>query len=142
MAEQGARTSSALFDVYLRLRPSPVPCAERFLDVEDAGLGRHPTHITIKPPANDHRKRAIEKFEFTKVFEEQASQLDLFKSTEIPAVIEAVLGKDGGQGRDGLLATLGVTGSGKVCWRSLKVFETILRLCRVIPFWDQGHSAA
>jgi len=73
-----------------------------------------PTHITIRPPSNDHRKRAIEKFAFTRVFEEDAAQLDLFKDTGLPTVIEGVLGCDGEQGRDGLLATLGVTGSGKV----------------------------
>ncbi|GAM91458.1 hypothetical protein ANO11243_095080 [Dothideomycetidae sp. 11243] len=112
MAEQSSRANAALFDVYLRLRPS-YTIAERFLDVEPAQPGQYPTHITIKPPANDHRKRAIEKFEFTKVFEEHAAQLDLFKSTGVPDIIEGVIGKDRGQGRDGLLATLGVTGSGK-----------------------------
>lgn len=102
-----------LFDVYLRLRPSYAPGAERFLDVEAAQDG-YPKHITIKPPANDHRKRAIEKFEFTKVFQEDSAQLDLFKSTGVPEIIEGVVGKDRGPGRDGLMATLGVTGSGKV----------------------------
>ncbi|KAF2147824.1 P-loop containing nucleoside triphosphate hydrolase protein [Myriangium duriaei CBS 260.36] len=108
-----SRSNAALFDVYLRLRPSYTPGAERFLDVEATQEGDYPTHITIKPPANDHRKRAIEKFEFTKVFQEDAAQLDLFQSTGVPEIIEGVVGKDRGQGRDGLLATLGVTGSGK-----------------------------
>lgn len=54
----------------------------------------------------------MEKFAFTKVFEEQAEQIDIFKGTGIVPLIEGVVV---GEGRDGLLATLGVTGSGKVC---------------------------
>lgn len=68
-----------------------------------------PTHITIRPPT-DSRKRAVEKFAFTKVFEEEATQLDIFRGTGVMPLVEGVLG----EGRDGLLATLGVTGSGKV----------------------------
>ena len=119
-------SASSLFQVYLRLRPPPsplvqltqqslyplLPAPERFLTVEppspDAQHGM-PTHITIHPPS-DSRKRAVEKFAFTKVFEEEASQLDIFKGTCIVKLVEGVLG----EGRDGLLATLGVTGSGKV----------------------------
>lgn len=107
------KPSTALFDVYLRLRPSPAPGAERFLDVEETEQGI-PTYITIKPPATDHRKRAVEKFAFTKVFEEDATQLDTFRSTGVLPLIDGVLGAEGREGRDGLLATLGVTGSGKV----------------------------
>ena len=110
--EPPARPSSALFDVFLRLRPSHSANA-RFLTVED-GEGHHPTHITIKPPTNDNRKRAIERFAFTRVFEEDAQQKELFDSTGIVPMIEGVLGAPGHHGRDGLLATLGVTGSGKV----------------------------
>jgi hypothetical protein len=66
-----------------------------------------PTHITITPPM-ESRRRAVEKFAFTKVFEEDAKQLDIFKGTGIVPLIEGVLGPDG------LIATLGVTGSGKV----------------------------
>lgn len=111
--EPPARPNTSLFDVYLRLRPSFAPNAERFLDVE-ATEGSAPTHITIRPPISDHRKRAVEKFAFTQVFEEDANQLDLFRTTGLPALIEGVLGQRGTEGRDGLLATLGVTGSGKV----------------------------
>lgn len=68
-----------------------------------------PTHITIHPPS-DSRKRAVEKFAFTKVFEEGATQLDIFKGVGVVPLVEGVLV----EGRDGLLATLGVTGSGKV----------------------------
>lgn len=107
------KPTTSLFDVYLRLRPSFAPNAERFLDVE-ASDERAPTHITIRPPSTDHRKRAVEKFAFTQVFEEDAAQLDLFKGTGMVSVIEGVLGQPGREGRDGLLATLGVTGSGKV----------------------------
>lgn len=123
---------STLFQVYLRLRPPPSPLVqltqqslypllappERYLTVEppalptqDAGNGHgKPTHITIHPPS-DSRKRAVEKFAFTKVFEEQAEQIDIFRGTGVVPLVEGVLG----EGRDGLIATLGVTGSGKVC---------------------------
>lgn len=118
--------TTSLFQVYLRLRPPPSPLVqltqqslypllpqpERYLTVEpppqDVQDGM-PTHITIRPPS-DSRKRAVEKFGFTKVFEEEASQLDLFKGTGIVPLVEGVIQ----EGRDGLLATLGVTGSGKV----------------------------
>ena len=116
----------SLFQVYLRLRPPPSSLVqltpqslyplltppERYLTVEAPVQGIQdamPTHITIHPPS-DSRKRAVEKFAFTKVFEEQAEQLDIFKGTGLVPLIEGVLG----EGRDGLLATLGVTGSGKV----------------------------
>ena len=49
------------------------------------------------------------------MFEEDAVQLELFKGTGVGQMIEGVLGVNGKDGRDGLLATLGVTGSGKVC---------------------------
>lgn len=68
-----------------------------------------PKHITLHPPA-DSRKRSVERFAFTKVFEEDASQLELFRETEMASIIGGVLN----EGRDGLVATLGVTGSGKV----------------------------
>lgn len=113
-----ARPSTALFDVYLRLRPSSATDRERFLDVEHLSQHPHqhpPTHITIKPPSNDNRKRAIEKFAFTRVFEEHAGQRELFEQTGVVGIVEGVLGQKGREGRDGLLATLGVTGSGKVC---------------------------
>src|ERR1700712_3376929 len=106
-----SRPSTSLFDVYLRLRPSVTAGAERFLDVETSDLSEWPKHITIKPPSNDHRKRAVEKFAFTRVFEESASQIDIFQGTGILSLLDGVLGAEG-RGRDGLLATLGVTGSG------------------------------
>ncbi|KAF2262596.1 kinesin [Lojkania enalia] len=109
--EPPARPSSSLFDVFLRLRPS-ISSNTRFLNVEETEAA-NPTHITIKPPTNDNRKRAIEKFAFTRVFEEDAHQLELFKCTGVVPLIEGVLGANGRDGRDGLLATLGVTGSGK-----------------------------
>ncbi|KAL9020133.1 MAG: hypothetical protein Q9185_002590 [Variospora sp. 1 TL-2023] len=116
---------TSLFQVYLRLRPPPSPLVqltpqslypslpppERYLTVEppphDSQDGM-PTHITIRPPS-DSRKRAVEKFAFTKVFQEEAAQLDIFRGTGIIPLVQGVLG----EGRDGLLATLGVTGSGK-----------------------------
>jgi len=96
------RPSSALFDVFLRLRPSPAGPA-RFLSVDEGA-----THITVQPPSHDHRRRAVERFAFTRVFADDAQQADVFHGTGLPALLTGVVG-----GRDGLLATLGVTGSGK-----------------------------
>jgi hypothetical protein len=107
------RPNSALFDVFLRLRPSDA-VRERFLDVDRNTHAAAPTHITIKPPVDDKRKRAVERFGFTRVFEEDAGQLELFRGTGAVSMIEGVLGARGREGRDGVLATLGVTGSGKV----------------------------
>jgi len=107
------RSSTAHFDVFLRLRPSSAVDKERFLDVEHTETDA-PTHITIKPPVNDNRKRAVEKFAFTRVYQEYAGQRELFETTGILPMVEGVLGAPGREGRDGLLATLGVTGSGKV----------------------------
>lgn len=111
---------NALFQVYLRLRPpmaERLGDVERFLTLETPEASHHdgeivapvPTHITLQPP-NDSRKRAIEKFGFTKVFEENATQLDIFHDTGMESIVRGVLK----EGRDGLVATLGVTGSGKV----------------------------
>lgn len=110
--EPPSRPSSALFDVYLRLRPSNSTNAQ-FLTVEERD-DSHPTHITVRSLVNDNRKRAVERFAFTQVFEEDARQMDIFKGTGIVPMIEGVLGAPGHHGRDGLLATLGTTGSGKV----------------------------
>ena len=124
---------ASLFQVYLRLRPPPSPLVqltqqslyplltapERFLTVEppseDSPDGVS-THITIHPPS-DSRKRAVEKFAFHRIFEESASQLDLFKGSGAVPLVEGVLK----EGRDGLLATLGVTGSGKVVLSSVLI---------------------
>ena len=111
--DQSTKSTTSLFDVYLRLRPSLISNAERFLDVEHRD-DTFPKHITIKPPSTDHRKRAVEKFAFTRVFEENASQLDLLTGTGVLPLIQGVLAADGQAARDGLVATLGVTGSGKV----------------------------
>ncbi|EMC93108.1 hypothetical protein BAUCODRAFT_38026 [Baudoinia panamericana UAMH 10762] len=111
------KPTTSLFDVYLRLRPSSAVDRERFLDVEREKQHTDepyaPTHITIHPPANDNRKRAVEKFAFTTVFEEHVGQREIFESTGILPLVEGVLGGNGKERRDGLVATLGVTGSGK-----------------------------
>ncbi|KAK5208869.1 hypothetical protein LTR41_005266 [Exophiala xenobiotica] len=110
---------TSLFQVYLRLRPpiqpqQPKQKSEPWLIVEPAvprsedGDESFPTHITLQPP-NDSRKRAIERFGFTKIFQEEASQLAVFEETGAAETIKSVLQS----GRDGLIATLGVTGSGK-----------------------------
>ncbi|KAM3452017.1 hypothetical protein MY3296_004885 [Beauveria thailandica] len=110
------KTSQNLFEVYLRLRPPPTAAAaaqtDRVLTVEmPDGDGVKPSHITLNPPSD--RRRAIERFGFTHVFAETASQLDVFSSTEIVKMIEGVLAPKGGEGTDAVVATLGVTGSGK-----------------------------
>ncbi|KAF5666807.1 rabkinesin [Fusarium heterosporum] len=101
-----------LFEVYLRLRPPPTRNGdtERILDVESSE-DSHPTHVILNPPTD--RRRAIEKFAFTQVFEEDATQLDVFHCTEIVPFVEGVLAPEGGEGTDAVVATLGVTGSGK-----------------------------
>ncbi|KAK0744228.1 P-loop containing nucleoside triphosphate hydrolase protein [Schizothecium vesticola] len=106
--------SHNLFQVYLRLRPAAqgTSSGERFLAVEEPEPEQSaPSHITLNPP-ND-RRRAIERFAFTQVFEEEASQLDVFHCTNVASLVEGVLAPHGGDGTDALLATLGVTGSGK-----------------------------
>ncbi|KAI8956395.1 P-loop containing nucleoside triphosphate hydrolase protein [Xylaria longipes] len=107
------KAQTNLFDVYLRLRPPQAvnANAEKFLLVEEPDEGDAPTHITLNPP-ND-RRRAVEKFAFTRVFEEYATQLDLFQGTKVLPLVEGALAPHGGDGTDGLLATLGMTGSGK-----------------------------
>ena len=107
--------SQNLFQVYLRLRPTQgTSGGDRFLAVEEPeDDDSAPKHITLNPP-ND-RRRAIEKFAFTQVFEEDATQLDVFHCTGVANLVEGVLAPHGGDGTDALLATLGVTGSGMVC---------------------------
>jgi hypothetical protein len=111
---------ASLFQVYLRLRPplaQKVDESDRFLAVEPPEASQNETeivapvstHITLEPPT-DSRKRAVERFGFTKVFEETSSQLDIFHDTGMESLVRGVLK----EGRDGLVATLGVTGSGKV----------------------------
>lgn len=109
-----APKTSNLFQVFLRLRP-PLSTAsqDRFLTVErDGEDDAAPTHITLDPPSD--RRRAIERFAFTRVFEEDASQLEVFHCSKVAPLVEGVIAPHGGSGTDGLVATLGVTGSGKV----------------------------
>ncbi|KAF2859299.1 P-loop containing nucleoside triphosphate hydrolase protein [Piedraia hortae CBS 480.64] len=103
--------STTLFNVYLRLRPAAAGEKERFLDVDEASEhGEAPTHITIKPPADDKRRRAVERFAFTRVFDEYVGQREIFEQCGLLSQVEGVLGPSGREGRDGLVATLGVTG--------------------------------
>lgn len=123
--ERSLPSQGGAFQVYLRLRPplneskDSLRLPERCLTVEppsdsesyseDEQSQSLPTHITLQPP-NDARKRAVEMFAFTKIFEEHAGQLEVFEEIGMGAIMRGVLG----EGRDGLVATLGVTGSGKV----------------------------
>lgn len=109
-----------LFQVYLRLRPPIQPkLAEQKTDpwliVEPADASAEdttkvcPTRITLQPPSGSNRLYK-EEFSFAKVFEENASQLDVLEETGTVEMLRSVLQT----GRDGLVVTLGVTGSGKV----------------------------
>ncbi|KAK2614744.1 hypothetical protein N8I77_001549 [Diaporthe amygdali] len=116
MGSSTAQKTHNLFQVYLRLRPpqAGATTTERFITVEPPPAdapSTAPTHITLNPP-ND-RRRAVEKFAFTQVFTEDATQLDVFHCTNVVPLVEGVLAPHGGDGTDALLATLGVTGSGK-----------------------------
>lgn len=127
---------TSLFQVYLRLRPPiraqpPTHHVEPWLLVEPASLptsqnedsaASFPTHITLQPP-NDSRKRAIERFGFTKIFQENATQLDVFLETGTADSIRNVLQS----GRDGLVATLGVTGSGKVGFKPGRMTQQLIQ---------------
>ena len=115
--DSSSKSSHNLFEVYLRLRPpssgGALTATERILNVEEPEeQDSHPSHITLNPPTD--RRRAIEKFAFTQVFEEDATQLDVFHCTDIVPMVEGVLAPQGGDGTDAVVATLGVTGSGKV----------------------------
>lgn len=126
-------SSTSLFQVYLRLRPPIQGTKERsdsWLIVEPPAIMEEqpaataetetvhfPTHITLQPP-HESRKRAIERFGFTKIFTEEATQSDVFDEIRVADSIRSTLQT----GRDGLIATLGVTGSGKV---SLDVSEEL-----------------
>lgn len=103
-----------LFDIYLRLRPPPPGSApaERILTVDRPEAGARASHITLNLPTD--RRRAIEKFAFTRVLDEAATQLDVFYGTDMAALAEGVLAPQGGDGTDAVVATLGVMGSGKV----------------------------
>ncbi|KAF4587851.1 Kinesin-like protein [Ophiocordyceps camponoti-floridani] len=102
--------SHNLFEVYLRLRPSASAASTqgRILDVAE---GDAASHITLNPPTD--RRRAVEKFAFTRVFDEEASQLDVLRGVDVASLVEGVLAPNGGEGTDAVVATLGVTGSGK-----------------------------
>ena len=121
--DTASRPSHNLFEVYLRLRPPPSTGAaqtERILTVEAPETSEEQeereragaSHITLNPPTD--RRRAIEKFAFTRVFEEEATQLDVFHCAEVLPLVEGVVAPNGGEGTDAMIATLGVTGSGKV----------------------------
>lgn len=119
---------TSLFQVFLRLRPAQTlkQNNEQWLLVEPPSNSNTEhdseeklvcsTHVTLQPP-NDSRKRAIERFGFTKIFQEEASQSDVFQETGTADSVKNLLHS----GRDGLVATLGVTGSGKVRQSQLRM---------------------
>jgi len=146
-----ASQTASLFQVYLRLRPSiyaplPQPKSEPWLIVEpsatpslqdeDSKAPSQPTHVTLQPP-NESRKRAIERFGFTKIFQEEATQLEIFDGIGTVDSIRSLLQS----GRDGLIATLGVTGSGKVgAFEPSRIGPALIK-DRATPPWDLKRSA-
>lgn len=85
----------------------------------------------------------MERFGFTRVFDEAASQLDVFQDTGMEDIIRGILL----EGRDGLIATLGVTGSGKVgifgCSKTEKGdADHVGILYRAIQFSDRNRKEA
>ena len=73
----------------------------------------------VRPKAEFRIGTEHEKFAFTRVFEEDATQLDVFHCAEIASLAEGVLAPQGGEGTDAVVATLGVTGSGKVRYMAM-----------------------
>lgn len=69
--------------------------------------------------------------------------MELFHGTGLGSMMQGVLGAEGREGRDGLFATLGVTGSGKVCRkRKCETQESAKELTvrRATQSWDLVHS--
>ncbi|KAG0135020.1 P-loop containing nucleoside triphosphate hydrolase protein [Tuber indicum] len=98
-------STAQLFQVFLRLRPSSPQSSvseTRFLTSAPSQ-----NFVYVTPPQERNRFRAIEKFGFTSIFDELSEQKDVFVETVMPLLQQAI------NGRDGTLATLGVTGSGK-----------------------------
>ena len=144
---------ASLFQVYLRLRPASQNQTPKLQDADPWLLVEPPsppttsseevskasvsTHVILQPP-NDSRKRAVEKFGFTKVFQEEATQLDIFDSTGTVQLVKNVLTSE----RDGLVATLGVTGSGKVYRQHLSMRRALLTESRVTQSSDLARNEA
>jgi len=98
--------TAQLFQVFLRLRPSSPQSSVSETPFLTTATGQNFVYVT--PPQERNRFRAIEKFGFTRIFDELSEQKDVFAETVMPLLQQAI------NGRDGTLATLGVTGSGKV----------------------------
>ncbi|KAI5813865.1 P-loop containing nucleoside triphosphate hydrolase protein [Pyronema omphalodes] len=96
------------FQIYLRLRPSTAtnPRDKEFLTNGGNNFNRiNATSILCTPPTGARGK--ADKYTFTSVFPSSAGQMEVFTTAVAPLVQDAL------HGRDGMLATLGVTGSGK-----------------------------
>lgn len=142
---------TSLFQVYLRLRPPTEnlpskeqseqwlivePTLQATVNDENATMPLISTHVTLQPP-NDSRKRAVERFNFTKIFKEEATQLDVFEETGALNAVRSLIIEE----RDGLLATLGVTGSGKVPPSLTKPVCENLTVFRAIRYSARALSA-
>lgn len=70
-------------------------------------------------PREAAKAKAIEKFSFTEILPENSSQRDVFERATVPLLIETIGGRVNttediaSHGRDCLLATMGIAGSGK-----------------------------
>jgi hypothetical protein len=142
---------TSLFQVYLRLRPPTEnlpskeqseqwlivePPVQATVNEENTTMPLISTHVTLQPP-NDSRKRAVERFNFTKIFQEGATQLGVFEETGALNAVRSLITEE----RDGLLATLGVTGSGKVPASLQRKGCTRLTVFRVIRSLAPALSA-
>ncbi|KAF8243348.1 P-loop containing nucleoside triphosphate hydrolase protein [Wilcoxina mikolae CBS 423.85] len=99
-----SNNSPTYFQVFLRLRPSSPQSS--ISDFRFLSTAPGQCNIYVTPPERT-RARTVDRYSFTKVFDETSQQLDVFKDTILQLVQDAI------KGRDGMLATLGVTGSGK-----------------------------
>ncbi|TGZ82499.1 P-loop containing nucleoside triphosphate hydrolase protein [Ascodesmis nigricans] len=105
-------TNSNYFQVFLRLRPPSIHSVSptRFLTASPDS-----SHIFVTPPppsssasaSGKSYSRPVEKFTFTRIFDEDVGQREVFEETVMP-LVEDVL-----TGRDAMVAAMGVTGSGK-----------------------------
>lgn len=70
-------------------------------------------------PAEASKARAIEKLSFAEIFPESGTQRDVFERTALPLLVQVLGGREGtgdgvgGYSRDCVLATIGISGSGK-----------------------------
>ncbi|CAB0012709.1 unnamed protein product [Nesidiocoris tenuis] len=88
--------------VYCRVRPTPSSSNEGISCIRISP----PSHVRLLPPPSALSRKEYQ-YTFRKVFEESAGQKDVFEEVALPLVQNLL------NGRNSLLFTYGVTGSGK-----------------------------